>query len=287
MKKKNKSKIPLILQKYHKALIEDWIKEQLASTTLRPDLMSKTDLRQQSAKFLAVLREATQDGDLNDITSPAWASVREALKDISHSRAERGYTSTETAIFVFSIKRPLFSFLRREVKGEDSLADEMWLATALIDKLGLYTVEAYQSMREKVILRQQSEIAELSTPVVEFWDGVLGVPLIGTLDSARTQVVTEGLLQKIADTGSEIAIIDITGVPMVDTQVAQHLLKTVTAARLMGADCIISGIRPQIAQTIVSLGVKFDLMTKASLADAIQAAFQKLGLRVTGGGARP
>ncbi len=185
----------------------------------------------------------------------------------------------ETATFVFSLKQPLFDRLRNEMKSDaDALAEELWGASVLIDKLGLLTTEVYQKSREDVIARQQRELLELSTPVVELWDDVLALPLVGTLDSARTQIVMETLLQKIVDTGASIAIIDITGVPTVDTLVAQHLLKTVAATRLMGADCIISGIRPQIAQTIVHLGVDLgEVITKATLADAFRVALKRTG----------
>jgi rsbT co-antagonist protein RsbR len=204
------------------------------------------------------------------------------LGGVSRSRAMQGFSPSETATFVFSLKQPLFVRLRQEVKDAEALAEELWAATVLLDKLGLYTTEVYQKSREAVITRQQQELLELSTPVVRLWQGVLAVPLIGTLDSARTQVVMESLLQEIAETGSAIAIIDITGVPTVDTLVAQHLLKTVAAARLMGADCIVSGIRPQIAQTVVQLGVRLeDVVTKATLADAFALALQRLGLTIS------
>jgi len=185
---------------------------------------------------------------------------------------------------VFSLKQPLFSRLRAEIREPEALADELWTASVLLDKLGLYTTEVSQKSREEVILRQQQDMLELSTPVVELWDGVLALPLIGTLDSARTQVVMENLLQKIVQTGAGIAIVDITGVPTVDTLVAQHLLKTVAAARLMGADCIISGIRPQIAQTIVHLGVDLGTVTtKATLAAAFVVALERSGATISKG----
>ena len=206
--------------------------------------------------------------------------MRDILAGISRSRARQGFTPTETATFVFSLKQPLFAKLRSELPLEQ-FADQVWSLTTILDGFGLYTAETYQKGREEIIARQQQELLELSTPVVELWDGVLALPLIGTLDSARTQVVMESLLQAIVDTGSSIAIIDITGVPVVDTLVAQHLLKTVAAARLMGADCIISGIRPQIAQTIVHLGVEIsDVATKATLADAFAIALSRIGLGV-------
>ncbi|HEX6971840.1 MAG TPA: STAS domain-containing protein, partial [Limnochordia bacterium] len=227
--------------------------------------------------------EALETGSAGDITGPAWASVRDFLGEFSRTGARQGFSPAETATFVFSLKLPLFSRLRQEY-GTDAagLAAEVWVGTELLDKLGLYTTEVFTKTREDVIVRQQQELMELSTPVVKLWDGILALPLIGSLDSARTQVVMENLLQQILATGSEIAIIDITGVPTVDTLVAQHLLKTVAAARLMGADCIISGVRPQIAQTIVHLGVELgDVATKATLADAFRLALRRSGLTIS------
>ncbi len=209
--------------------------------------------------------------------SSEWKTVRDVLAGISRSRAILGFSPSETATFIFSLKQPLFSRLRKELASNaEALNNEFWTISSLLDRLGLYTTELYQKSREEVIARQQQEMLELSTPVVKLWEGILALPMIGTLDSARTQVVMETLLQKIVETGSEVAIIDITGVPQVDTLVAQHLLKTVTAARLMGAECIISGIRPQIAQTIVHLGVDLgNITTKASLADAFLVALSR------------
>jgi len=274
----DKTRIPEMIAKRESDLLADWIREQLAAVTLRSDLMRESELREQSREFLnLMIRAASQQPSLNDIGAPAWQEAREFLSGISRSRAHQGFTPSETATFIFSLKQPLFSLMRQELEGDPRrLADEMWVATALLDKLGLFTTEAYQKGREEVIRRQQQELLELSTPVVVLWEGILALPLIGTLDSARTQVVMESLLQKIVETGASIAIIDITGVPTVDTLVAQHLLKTVSAARLMGADCIISGIRPQIAQTIVHLGVNLtDVITKSSLADAFAVALRR------------
>ena len=275
----DKSKIPNILQDHEEELLEDWVQEQLLSSTRRSDLISDYELRQQSAEFLRAFRQASQGNDVIDITNPQWDHVREILTEISRSRAQQGFTSSETATFVFSLKQPLFARLRQELgKNVDTLAEENWVATVLLDKLGLFTTEIHQQNREAVIVRQQQELMELSTPVVKLWEGILALPLIGTLDSARTQVVMESLLNQIVESEATIAIIDITGVPTVDTLVAQHLLKTVAAARLMGADCIISGIRPQIAQTIVQLGVELDeVTTKASMAAAFRLALQKSG----------
>jgi rsbT co-antagonist protein RsbR len=207
-----------------------------------------------------------------------WSAVRELLGQFSRSRALQGFTPSETATFIFSLKEPLFALLREEFKGNSQqLAAETWTATKLIDKLGLYIAELYQTSRDDVIRRQAHELLELSTPVVELWDKILALPLIGTLDSERTQTVMENLLNHIVKSGAEIAIIDITGVPTVDTLVAQHLIKTVSAARLMGADCIISGIRPQIAQTIVHLGLQLDVISKATMADAFALALKRTG----------
>jgi rsbT co-antagonist protein RsbR len=275
------SHIPEILRKHETELLDAWLGEQLASRH-RGDLLSEQQLRDECRRFLELLGPAAEGGELEDIGGPAWTAVRDLLGDLSRSRARQGFTPTETATFVFSFKRPLFARIRQEVaRSAEALAAELWAATVLLDRLGLYTVEVYQKDREDIIRRQQQEVLELSTPVVRLWEGILALPLIGTLDSARTQVVMESLLQRIVETGAGIAIIDITGVPTVDTLVAQHLLKTVAAARLMGADCIISGIRPQIAQTIVHLGVELgSVVTKATLADAFAVALKRVGLAV-------
>ena len=223
------------------------------------------------------------DGDAAGFSAPAWQKLRETLESISQSGAARGATAAETSAFVMAFKRPLFGALQKQL-GSDAagLATSLWAISTLVDKMAEVTLSAYQRSREDIIKRQQEELLELSTPVVKLWEGVLAVPMIGTLDSSRTQLVMESLLQRIVDTGSEMAIIDITGVPTVDTLVAQHLLKTVTAIRLMGADCIISGVRPQIAQTIVHLGIDLrGIITKASLADALALAMSKAGYVVT------
>jgi rsbT co-antagonist protein RsbR len=275
------TRLPDILGRYQQEILTDWMKLQGEALTRRPDLISDEDLKQQSTAFLQGIRNAAAI-DL-DVRGATWQGVRELLADLSMSRARHGFSSSETATFVFSLKRPLFARLDREL-GQDAraIAEETWAVTRLLDALGLYTTEIYQKGREEVIVRQQEELMELSTPVVELWEGVLALPLIGTLDSNRTQVVMESLLQEIVDKKTSVAIIDITGVPTVDTLVAQHLLKTVAAARLMGADCIISGIRPQIAQTIVHLGVDLgDVVTKPSLADALTVALSRTGWVVT------
>ena len=282
MQTKSRERIKEILQNNQADLVSAWLQEQLASApTSRPDLISKAELRQQSSEFVSLFEAAVESGNLADIQAAEWARVREFLANISRSRAEQGFSPRETAMFIFSFKQPLFAYLRQAADhNAEALVEDLWEAGALLDRLGLYTTEVYQKNREEIIRRQQDEIMELSTPVVKLWRGILAVPLIGTLDSVRTQIVMENLLQEIVNTGSDIAIIDITGVPVVDTLVAQHLLKTVAAARLMGADCIISGIRPQIAQTMVALGVQFDVQTKPTLAAAFAAALQQLNLKV-------
>ena len=271
-----------IIAQSQKELLAEWVQAQLSATTLRSDLMKESELREQSRELLALLQAAIASGDISQIDRSDWTSVRDFLAKVSRSRAQQGFSPSETATFVLSLKQPLFSLLRTELsKDAQALADEVWTTTNLLDKLALLTVESYVKSREELIQRQQREMMELSTPVVQLWENILALPLIGTLDSERTQIVMESLLQKIVETGASIAIIDITGVPTVDTLVAQHLLKTVAAARLMGADCIISGIRPQIAQTIVHLGVNLsDVTTKASLADAFSIALKRTQARL-------
>jgi rsbT co-antagonist protein RsbR len=269
-----------IVSRHFDQILQEWMRQQLAAGTVRPDLLRESELREQSRSFLELVRGALNAAG-DDVNAQPWQHVREFLADLSTSRAQAGFTPSQTATFVLSLKRPLFDAVRTADAGSVDLADTLWRITVLLDQLGLLTTEAYQRSRNAIINRQQQELLELSTPVVSLWQGVLAVPLIGTLDSARTQVVMENLLQRIVDTGAAIAIIDITGVPTVDTMVAQHLLKTIAAARLMGADCIISGIRPQIAQTIVHLGVELGTVsTKATLADAFALALRRSGLAI-------
>ncbi|MBE7549592.1 MAG: STAS domain-containing protein [Anaerolineales bacterium] len=276
------SRLSEIIERHEADLLARWLEDQLAASTLRRDLIKDAELREQSRQFLTGLREAVQNGSSTDINAPVWANVRDLLTSISNSRARQGFSPSETATFVFSLKQPLFAQLRQDLADDPrTLVEETWTASTLLDRLGLFTTQVHQKSREEIIVRQQQELLELSTPVVRLWEGILAVPLIGTLDSARTQVIMESLLTQIMETGAPITIIDITGVPAVDTLVAQHLLKTVAAARLMGADCIISGIRPQIAQTIVHLGVDLtDVITKATLADAFALALQRVGLTI-------
>jgi rsbT co-antagonist protein RsbR len=262
-----------LLRTHEADLLDQWVTLQRQTTISRPDLIAERELRDQSARFLKAIQEAVEQDETDDITRGAWEPVRETLAAVSDQRARQGFSPSETATFVFSLKQPLVTLLAAEKLSGQELLDEVCSMNLLLDKLGLFTTEVYQKRRNEIITRQQQEMLELSTPVVELWDGILALPLIGTLDSNRTQVVMESLLQRIVETGAGIAILDITGVPTVDTLVAQHLIKTVSAARLMGADCIISGIRPQIAQTIVHLGVDLaGIVTKATLAGAFDVA---------------
>jgi rsbT co-antagonist protein RsbR len=270
-----------VIKKHEADLTSDWIQE-MASSTRRSDLIKDSELKNQASQFVKALSTAVDGGSTDDIGGRNFESTRELLDEISRSRAGKGFTPSETATFVFSLKKPFIARMQKETKDPQALITETWKVNELLDKLGLYTMEMFLKSREELIVRQQQDMLELSTPVVRLWEGVLALPLIGTLDSARTQVVMESLLRKIVETNSQVAIIDITGVPTVDTLVAQHLIKTVTAARLMGADCIISGIRPQIAQTIVHLGVNLsDVTTKSSMADAFMIALQRGGYTFT------
>lgn len=276
------TRLPEIIARHEKDLLSEWIRLQNEFLAARRDRVSEPQLRTNSHDFLKALTEALAQNAGPELGSAVWSTMRDLLTEVARQRAAQGFSPTETSIFVFSFKQPLFARLGLEYSDNPKgLADEVWRSTELLDKLGLFTFEIFQKSREEVINRQQQEMLELSTPVVELWHGVLALPLIGTLDSARTQIVMQNLLEAIVAKSADLAIIDITGVPTVDTLVAQHLLKTVAAARLMGADCIISGIRPQIAQTIIHLGVDLStVLTKATLADAFQLALKKKNLSI-------
>ncbi|HSK03142.1 MAG TPA: STAS domain-containing protein [Kofleriaceae bacterium] len=278
------NRISQVLQSSQVQLLADWVKALRSSAMTRTSsVISDPELQAQCQEFIALFGGAAGTGNLDDLDAPEWKPMMEFLSGVSRSRGRQGFSPSETAMFVLSFKEPLFAHLRRAFEGADQgeLFTEILELSRLLDHLGLHTTEIHQSAREEVIRRQGEEMLELSTPVIQLWDGILALPIIGTLDSARTQVVMEALLQQVVATRSPIAILDITGVPTVDTLTAQHLLKTVAATRLMGAECIISGIRPQIAQTIVHLGVELTgVVTKASLADAFRVALEKLGHRI-------
>jgi rsbT co-antagonist protein RsbR len=265
----------MILSESAAAILADWLTKLRASPDPR---LPASELESQCESIVKQLAQGCRDGNVADINGAPFAPLRDILADLSRTRAVAGFSPIETATFILSLKQPLFARLRSILAGEpERLAAETMTSSEVVDALGLYMMECHQRAREDLILRQQAEIAELSTPVVKLWQGVLALPLIGTLDSARTQVVMENLLESIVRYEADIAIIDITGVPTVDTLVAQHLLKTVAAARLMGADCIVSGIRPQIAQTMVHLGVELNVISKANLSDAFALALRRLG----------
>lgn len=263
----------------HGAVVAGWLSELGVA-----DPAQQRSVQTEAGELVRSLQEGlARGGDPSSLSGPAWGALREMLEDLSRSRAAKGETAGDTNQFVLALKRPLFDALqRRQGETPERLIAGIWSISTLVDRLAQHTATTFQKSREEIIRRQQDDLLELSTPVVKLWEGVLAVPMIGVLDSNRTQIVMETLLQSIVDTGSGLAIIDITGVPTVDTLVAQHLLKTVTAIRLMGADCIISGIRPQIAQTIVHLGIDLQgITTKATLADALSVALLKTGWRIT------
>ena len=269
-----------IIEQHQASILSDWLQKQLTVGSLRRDPTREGALREQSAQFLRLLIQVLKQDGSDSFADPVWDDIRDLLSTVSRARAQQGYTPTETAMFVFSLKEQLFTLLATSA-DESARIGLIVQVSQILDQLGLYTTEVFQDSREEIIGNQQQELLELSTPVVSLYEGILALPLIGTLDSERTQVVMENLLQGIVATEASIAIIDITGVPTVDTLVAQHLLKTVAAARLMGAECIISGIRPQIAQTIVHLGVDLGgVSTKATLADAFRLALKKRNLSI-------
>jgi rsbT co-antagonist protein RsbR len=259
-----------LLEENRDELVESWTER--VATTLRGRL-SHAELERQHAELRKGFQSALSGGARGLTEEPA-AELRAQLSELSSSRARQGFSGTETAVSLFSFKDAVLGILDKN-GGDATLRDYVAFAS-FVDAAALFTFDSYVRVREGLIADQAEQLLELSTPVVKLWEGVVAVPLVGTLDSARAQVVMERLLQTLVDTSSPYAIIDITGVPAVDTQVAQHILKTVVAARLMGADCIISGIRPQIAQTIVALGIEFgDIATKASLADALRYVLSK------------
>ncbi|HVJ04362.1 MAG TPA: STAS domain-containing protein [Candidatus Saccharimonadales bacterium] len=270
-----------LIQKNHESILQDWLRDLKARIT-RSDLINDRELTAQASEVLSAIRGAGGNSSLENFDAAEWQPLKDVLGNLSASWATQGFTPSDTARFVLSLKIALFDVARKQWgNNSEELFAEVFRANEFVDKLALFTTDSYIYGRDQIINRQQEEMLELSTPVVTLWDGIIALPLIGTLDSARTQVVMESLLQAIVQTNSRFAIIDITGVPTVDTLVAQHLLKTITAARLMGAECILSGIRPQIAQTIVHLGINLeDVITKAKLSDALWLALERSGRKV-------
>lgn len=278
-----------MLRQKKKQILTLWMKNQLAGGELREDLMSNEDLRAQSEELLETLVNVLNEDNLSTPDSATLSPLFDLLTDISMSRARQGFTPRETGNYIFSLKDALNEVIQHEYKNDmQRLFTETLRISKFIDNLGIITFETFNQGREEVIMRQTDELTEVSTPVVQLWDGILAMPLIGTLDSSRTLIVMENLLREIVRTGSDIAILDISGVPTVDSMVAQHLIKTVNATRLMGAECIISGIRPEIAQTIVHLGIDLsNVVTKATLASALKHAFTSLRLEVRRVGVNP
>jgi rsbT co-antagonist protein RsbR len=274
--------ISKIFQKKKQQILETWIKNQLANDALREDLISNEEARNQSEELLNALLNKLHTEKQGGGRSDGFDPVLELLETLSITRARKGYSPRETGAFLFSLKDALIKTLNEEIKDDPKgLYEESLKINNLMDDLTIASFETFIKGREEVILRQTDEITEISTPVIRVWEGILALPIIGTLDSSRTQVVMENLLSKIVETGSSIAILDISGVPAVDSLVAQHLIKTVSATRLMGAECIISGIRPEIAQTVVHLGIDLSgIVTKSSLASALNYAFTALKMEV-------
>lgn len=270
--------IAKLLAKDSDQLLSEWVRLQTERAKSHADI-SLDEMESQSADFLRVFSKAVSSGEA-DINDAVWDETLALLREIALYRAQRGQTPRDSAMFILSLKEVLFERIL-EGKATAKLLPQLWEATLCVDEMGLYVMSTFIEKREDVIERQQEEMLEISLPVVELWEGILALPVIGTLDSARAQAVMEGLLQAIVEHESKIAIIDITGVPAVDTQTAQHLLKTVTAAELMGARCLVSGIKPQIAQTIVQLGLDLgEIQTKGSLMSAFQYALTELGMGI-------
>jgi rsbT co-antagonist protein RsbR len=270
-----------VLQKKKSQILENWINKQLSEDNPREDLMTNDDLRLQSEELLNAIIDSLTNENIDNHYSSDFDIVEEILSSISISRAKQGFSPRETGLYILTLKESLLDTVQADIKDPEVRFIETMAISRLIDSFSVTTFETFIKGREEVILRQTDEISEISTPVIRVWDGILALPIIGTLDSSRTQIVMESLLQEIVETGSSIAILDISGVPAVDSLVAQHLIKTVTATRLMGAECIISGIRPEIAQTVVHLGIDLsNIITKSTLASALKTAFIMMNLEV-------
>ena len=276
-----KAETAIFLKKNKEQILEAWMQNQMGDSTLRDDLISNEELATQSEDLLDSLLTAIGSGEFN-VKSDEFAPVVDILSELSITRARQGFSPRETSLFVMSLKKAFYQMVEKQYKDEPTaMYRESVEVNNLLDSMSIVTMETFIKGLEEVILRQTDEMNEISTPVIRVWEGILALPIIGTLDSARTQIVMENLLQQIVETGSRIAILDISGVPTVDSLVAQHLIKTVSATRLMGAECIISGIRAEIALTIVHLGIDLSsINTKASLASALKLAYSMLGIEV-------
>lgn len=275
------------LQADFEEILSAWLQAQAKEGAKRTDLVSTRETESQSRELLAALARAARDAVLDeglDFSNPVWDTVRETLEDITESRTQRGISPSEMGFFVISMKMPIFERMRTRIGDDvDRVVTEMWNTSRIVNQMSLHAIENLVQKREAVIERQQSEMTEVSAPVVKIWDRIVTVPLIGTLDSFRAQTVMENLLSAIVQWEAEVAIIDITGVSTVDTLVAQHLLKTAAAVRLMGAQCVICGVSPKIAQTIVNLGVELpNVTTRIDLQSGLAYAFNRIGVSVDG-----
>ena len=283
MAKKEGLNISELLAKKEKEILDAWTKAQADVTAFKKGLITEKQLREESARFLGILSRAVAGGNLEDITAPEYDEVNKFLANFSVSRASIGFSPSETATYIFSLKDTVLRFLQDEFGDQPAELSKAVIGfSMLMDKLGLITVETYVKAREDVIREQQKSLLEISTPVIQVWEEILVLPLIGTIDSARAKQIMENLLESIVATKSSIVIMDITGVPAVDTEVANRLLRTMQAAKLMGAECVLTGISPQISQTLVHIGVDLSgVTTRASLRDGLALAFRKLKLKVT------
>ncbi len=266
-----------ILKDKKNIILERWENKQKAED----NYFNADEQQQDSEELLEAFLEALDEYNIDNSNAREFDKVYEVLMGISVSRAKRGFSPRETGNYLFTLKEALLETLAEGIADSGQLYTDSLKVSKIIDNMTILTFEGYIKGREDVIARQTDEITEISTPVIRVWDGVVALPIIGTLDSSRTQVIMENLLVQIVETGSTIAILDISGVPAMDTLVAQHLIKTVSATRLLGAECIISGIRPEIAQIVVHLGIDLsNIITKSTLANALQTAFNMLQLEV-------
>ncbi|MEA2086906.1 MAG: STAS domain-containing protein [Candidatus Caldatribacteriota bacterium] len=276
---------PRMLKKREKEVLKVWMEKQLSSPTLRLDLLSKEDLEKESEEFLNVFTAAISSGEVEDIDAPQFRPITRHLQDLSKSRALLGFNPSETAVYIFSLKDTLLEFIQKEYQGQPEIINrEMIIINQLLDKLGMITFETYAQGREELITRQKDAFLEMATPLMVIWKNILLLPLVGTLDSQRAQLVMEMGLKKISETESKVVILDILGVPAVDTAVANHIIKITKATKLMGCDCILSGMSPDVAQSITQLGVDIgDLITRTTLKDALEYAFRLQGVEVAEG----
>lgn len=265
------------LARCREEIVAEWVRAPFFSAAGADREQAAVDV----GDVLTGLTRAVRDGDARNPAAEGYAGTRSLLEALAVQQVHDSAMVRQTAAQMNELKEPLLRLWAEEDVPHERVAPGAVLLSGAVDTLGLILLDAALAASRDTIASQSEQLAELSTPVVKLWEGVLAIPLIGTLDSMRSQTATESLLQAIADQQARVAILDITGVPMVDTMVAQHLLKTALAARLMGAECVISGIRPQIATTMVQLGIDLgEVATRAKLSDAFAYALDKLGLEI-------